>query len=128
MDASSEIKSLFGEMVTNFESYAEFDKHLDRVVYRSQDCSELHIRKNRYITLIYDVQKYDEGNDNNEPVGIVIKGIRYLLNALGFSENHTLTLSELIAKLIEKFGDGVNLSSTKPFKEVNVEIEGLVAA
>lgn len=107
-----------------FEPYAFYNKHLDKIVFYKKDCSIIAERKNKVFTLLKNAH-----GKNDEYIGFAIKGIRHMLKELEFSNKESLTLADFFAKIIELYNDDTMRMIQKKFSSsMSLPIEDLSIA
>lgn len=82
--------------------FAVFDPHMDCIRVLIRDCSFFERRANKWITLVYD--NYPEADKGQSPlVGVVIKGMHYLIRKLNLAHGSVIQITELIDEISKKF-------------------------
>lgn len=84
---------------SEFKPYACYNKHLDKIVFYGKDCSIMSERKNKIFTLLKDAHHQEEY------IGFAIKGVRHMLNEIGLTGRESLTLAELLTKIVDLYND-----------------------
>src|SRR5271155_2443417 len=89
------------EHLKDFRPIAFFDKDLDCIRVKLQDCRAVEVRLNRFLTVLttYD----DRGTPLN--VGFTIKGIAHLFKQLGLQRDGIFKIVDILNRLLEKYPD-----------------------
>jgi hypothetical protein len=98
IDSGHDIASFMAENLQEFRPIAYFDKHLDCIRVKLEDCSAVEVRLNRFLTIL-------KPGPNDEIVGFTIKGIAHLFSKLGLKRDGILKVVDILNKMLEKYPD-----------------------
>lgn len=84
-----------------------FDPHMDCIRVLIRDCSFFERRVSDWITLVYD--NYPE--EGQSPlVGVVIKGMHYLMRQLNLPTGRVIRITKLLNQVVREFPDETLMS------------------
>jgi len=96
-----DIASFMAENLRDFKPFAYFDKHLDCIRVKIQDCRSVEVRLNRFLTILKSYNK--DGSSTN--VGFTIKGIAHLFSELGLDREGIFKIVDILNKILQKYPD-----------------------
>lgn len=102
------LDAFMAENLNEFKPFAYFDKHMDCVRVKFQDCSVTEVRLNRFLTVLK-----PNHNKSNGIAGFTIKGFAYLFNGLGWSKDNPYKVAELLNAIVSKYPDGESIKLKK---------------
>ena len=115
-DAAEFIKS---NGTSSFSPFAYYDKDLDCIRVRIKDCSMIEKRMNRIFTIV--IAAHSQQQD--DPVGFNIKGVRFLFNQLKLPKEGVVQLTAIIDKIVKVYPDSVAKAVQKKFRQTIKTLE-----
>jgi hypothetical protein len=109
--------------LAEFRPIAYYDKHLDCIRVKLQDCRTVEVRLNRFLTVL---SRYDD-DGMVKHVGFTIKGIAHLFSQLGLKKAGILKIVDILNKMLEKYPDDAlksvyeEFTRTRSVAEINVD-------
>lgn len=82
--------------------FAMFDPHMDCIRVLIRDCSFFERRAGDWITLVYD--NYPESGQS-PLIGVVIKGMHYLIRQLELPSGSVVRITKILDELVKRFPD-----------------------
>ncbi len=110
-----------------FKPFAYYDKHLDCIRVRIQDCSVVEERLSRIFTILKAAHPIESGGD--QLVGFNIKGIRHLFEQVGLPHEGVFKLVDIISEIVKVYPDTFVKKVREEFiavleeNEISVEVD-----
>ena len=127
------LEAFMAENLQAFRPFAYFDKHLDCIRVKIQDCSVTEVRLSRIFTVLKPNHGLHARTGRN--VGFTIKGIAHIFDELGLPVSGVHDLTEILDAIVKVYPDGAVKRVTEEFSpilkerklQVNFEEEKLAA-
>lgn len=107
------METFLSENLQEFRPFAYFDKHLDCVRVKFEDCSVTDVRKNTYITVLKPNRASNGTTGHN--AGFTIKGIAHICDAAHIPLKAGLSLVALLDAVLKAFPDAASKGLMEEF-------------